>query len=174
MLADPACASALNAARMNTVSFSVEAYDENYNTIADGKTVSMKTSDDTASFDSTGTEVFNSDGISITAKPAIDPISEYHSDIIVALLLKNNSGEQISVEYISDTLKINGIACDSTIYPNDTPNGTTSVFFVEIDESFLEENSLSAASQISSVEFELKISDSDGSVISEPTISIQF
>lgn len=69
---------------MNTVSFSVEAYDENYNTIADGKTVSMKTSDDTASFDSTGTEVFNSDGISITAKPAIDPISEYHSDIIVA------------------------------------------------------------------------------------------
>lgn len=174
MLADPACASALNAARMNTVSFSVEAYDENYNTIADGKTVSMKTSDDTASFDSTGTEVFNSDGISITAKPAIDPISEYRSDIIVALLLKNNSGEQISVEYISDTLKINGIACDSTIYPNDTPNGTTSVFFVEIDESFLKENSLSAASQISSVEFELKISDSDGSVISEPMISIQF
>ena len=55
---------------------------------------------------------FNSDGISITAKPAIDPISEYHSDIIVALLLKNNSGEQISVEYIRDTLKINGIACE--------------------------------------------------------------
>ena len=88
--------------------------------------------------------------------------------------MKNNSGEQISVDYIRDTLKINGIACDSTIYPNETPNGTTSVFFVEIDESFLKENSLSAASQISSVEFELKISDSDGSVISEPTISIQF
>lgn len=69
-----------------------------------------------SSFDETGIEVDNSNGLKIVLKSLTEAPSDYSSNLQVLLLAENNSGKTLTIKDTYDSLSVNGFMTDYSCY----------------------------------------------------------
>ena len=126
-----------------------------------------------AAFDGTGTEVYNSSGLRIVAKAVQKAPSDYSGDLHVLLLAENHSGGALAIDDAYDSLSVNGFMTDYSFYSQELKDGASAALVIQLWEFSLEENQITAASDIREIEMGLEIKKGYTSV-DEPTVTLVF
>lgn len=124
-------------------------------------------------YDATGTEIYNIDGLRIVSKAVLESHSEYNSDMYVLLLVDNNSGSDVTIDDVHDSLSVNGYMTDYFFYSKEINDGESAAMKIRLDETSLEDNGIAATSDITEVEVGLEIKQGSNTV-DEPVVKITF
>lgn len=158
---------------VGTVHISLEQKDEEYNTIGTPTQISVTVPNIEASFDKSGEEIYNIDGVRIVSKMIVPSDSEYNNDMYALLYAENNSGKTISIGDAYDSLSINGYMTDYSFSSIEIPNGEFGLVKIKLWESSLEDNKISTIADIRTMEFRVEIKEGYDS-IDEPTLTINY
>ncbi len=158
---------------IGTVSLSLKQKNSDGDDITEEIPIEIKIPDNKAEFDKAGKEIYNSNGLKIVSKAIIEDSSEYSADMYVLLLAENIGESTLSIDDIYDSLSVNGYMTDYSCYSQELKSGESAVIEIKLWESSLEENKITAVSNIKEVEigFEIK---SGRDTLDEPTITILF
>lgn len=157
--------------QVGAVSLSLEQCNADGFEIAAETPVEIVVPDVNASFDGTGTEVYNSNGLEIMFKDIVKGPSDYSSDLHVLLLAENNSGKTLTIHDVYDSLSVNGFMTDYSYYGQELEDGQSAVIEIKLWESSLADNQISSASDIQEIEFGLEIVEGY-TAIDEPTLTL--
>ena len=125
------------------------------------------------SFDGSGTEVYNSNGLRILAKTVAEDSADYSADLYVLLLAENNSGKTLTIDDAYDSLSVNGFMTDYSYYSQELKDGASAVLAIQLWESSLEENHIASVSDIQEIEAGLEIREGY-TTVDEPTLTLMF
>lgn len=170
---DPAYWEAYGIKEIGSVALSLRQKDSDGNSIADKTPIEVIVPGAKAEYDAAGREVYNNGGLRIAAKTVLEDPSEYSSDLHVLLLAENKSGKTLSIEDVYDSLSVNGFMTDYLCYGQELADGECAVLEIELEESSLEENKITSASDVKEVEVGFEISD-ESDTIDEPVLTISF
>ena len=154
--------------------FSFELQDTDYEEIKAAEEISISLSDEKATIDDSGTEVYNEDGIRIISKGLIEDSSDYSDDIHMLLLVENNYTETISIDDSYGSLSVNGFMTDCIASSRKVPAGKYTVIDVEMQSSSLEDNNISGIEDITEAEITLEIKGNNYKKVAEPTIAVSY
>lgn len=126
-----------------------------------------------ASFDASGTEVYNSNGLRIVSKALLEDPSDHSADLHVLLLAENTSGKTLTVADVYDSLSVNGFMADYSFYSRELANGESAILKIDLWESSLEENQIASPSDIQEIEVRFEIREGY-TTVDEPTITLPF
>lgn len=157
--------------QVGAVSLSLEQCNADGMEIAAETPVEIVVPDVNVSFDETGTEVYNSNGMKIMFKDIVKDPSDYSSDLHVLLLAENNSGETLTIHDVYNSLSVNGFMTDYSYYGQELEDGQSAVIEIKLRESSLADNQISSASDIQEIEFGLEIVE-EYTAIDEPTLTL--
>ncbi|MDO5559574.1 MAG: hypothetical protein Q4F95_08230 [Oscillospiraceae bacterium] len=141
----------------------------------DNGPISIAFSETVLPFDSTGDQVYNSNGVRIISKGVIDdPICYYKFDLL--LLVENNSTHTISFDNYSSSIFVNGYEATSDTSFIKTPPGASSAVAVSISkEQFKKDDfELESLSDIKNITLSTVITNEDMSSEEKCEISIDF
>lgn len=158
---------------VGTVRISLEQKDEEYSSISTPTQISVTVTNEEASFDKSGEEIYNNNGVRIVSKMIVANDSGYSDDMHVLLYAENKSGKTISIDDVYDSLSINGYMTDYSFSSIEIPNGEFGLVEIELWESSLEDNMISTVSDITTMEFGVEIKEGYDS-IDEPTLTINY
>lgn len=153
------------------VSLSLKQYNADGDEITEEIPIEITISDTPAEYDSTGKEVYNSNGLRMVSKTIMEDSSEYSSDIYVLLLAENMGENTLSIDDVYDSLSVNGYMTDYSCYSQELKSGESAVIEIKLWESSLEDNNIGAISDIKEVEISFEIK-SGRDTIDEPSITI--
>ena len=125
------------------------------------------------SFDGSGTEVYNSNGLRILAKTVAEDSADYSADLYVLLLAENNSGKTLTIDDAYNSLSVNGFMTDYSYYSQELKDGTSAVLAIQLWESSLEENHIASVSDIQEIKAGLEIREGY-TTVDEPTLTLMF
>lgn len=157
--------------QVGAVSLSLEQCNADGIEIAAETPVEIVVPDVNASFDETGTEVYNSNGMKIMFKDIVKDPSDYSSDLHVFLLAENNSGKTLTIHDVYNSLLVNGFMTDYSYYGQELEDGQSAVIEIKLWESSLADSQISSASDIREIEFGLEIVEGY-TAIDEPTLTL--
>ena len=157
--------------QVGAVSLSLEQCNADGFEIAAETPVEIVVPDVNASFDGTGTEVYNSNGLKIMFKDIVKDPSDYSSDLHVLLLAENSSGKTRTIHDVYNSLSVNGFMTDYSYYGQELEDGQSAVIEIKLWESSLADNQISSASDIREIEFGLEIVEGY-TAIDEPTLTL--
>lgn len=157
--------------QVGTVSLSLAQRNEEGMEIVAETPVEIVIPDVSASFDGTGAEIYNSNGLKIVLKGMIEDPSDYSSDLYVLLLAENNSGKTLTIEDAYDSLSVNGFMTDYSFSGQSLADGMSAAMVIQLWESSLEENKITSASDIQEIEMSLEIEEGY-TTIDEPTVTL--
>ena len=166
--------SAFGLTSMDKLSFTVKVRDEEYRELLAETEVCLELGDTVTPIDTSGTEVFNQDGIRIVSKGLFEDSSEYSDDIHLVMLVENNTSETIRLENVYDSLSVNGFMTDYTLYSEKLGAGALYVMDIVIDADSLTENDVNGIAEISEVEFSVKFETEKYDEIAEATVKVEF
>ena len=127
---------------VGTVRVSLEQKDEEYNSISTPTQISVTVPNAEASFDKSGEEIYNNNGVRIVSKMIVANNFGYNNDMHVLLYPESNSGNTISVDHVYDSLSINGYMTDYSFSSIEIPNGGFGLVEIKLWESSLEDNKI--------------------------------
>ncbi|MEE8807497.1 MAG: hypothetical protein SOI44_03645 [Lactimicrobium sp.] len=156
---------------ISTIDFQLSLMD-GWDYVAGPDDVTLTVSDEQASADTSGDEVYNSNGITMISKGLTKDKydnDERHWEILV----QNNSGKDIMVTDQYDSLSIGDYMVDYIMFSQDISNGSSGILDIEILGNSLKDNNIDPNS-ITSAQITLEIKDSDYNDIDTPTISADF
>lgn len=158
---------------VRSVMFSLCQKDEQGNLLSEPKSVKMDISSEEDSVDTSGTELYNKDGLRIVSKKIVKDSSEYSKDLHVLLLAENNSGDTVEIDDVYDSLSINGFMTDYSFNGKKLENGQCGVIEIKLRESSLAENKIASASDITELEIGIEINQGND-IIDEPVLKITY
>lgn len=156
-------------AEVNSISLSVTLCDEHSKEIAEDASIEITISNGNTSFDASGDEIYNSNGVRIVTKS----IQEGGGDLFVLLLAENNSGKTLSVGVVYDSLSVNGVMTDYSCDSQELQNGESAALVIRLKESSLEANQIASASDVKEIEMGFEIEEGR-TTIDETTLTLQF
>ena len=148
-------------------------------TLRDGDNSGKQTSinitnpDANQSVDTSGTEVYNENGIRIISKGIIEDYNGYDEYAHLLLLVENNHSELIGVSNKSFYMDINEGYLDLELPIYDIPYGCSFLLDFEINMNWIEESDIVEYTDIKRVGMSLRLTDKNREVISEPEIVIR-
>ena len=128
-------------------------------------------SEGNSAFDASGKEVYNSNGLRIVAKSVQEQKDSV--DLFVLMLAENNSGKTLTLDDAYDSLSVNGFMTDYYCDSQELKNGESAVLVIQLQESSLEENQITSASDVQEIEVGFEIREGY-TTIDEPTLTLQF
>lgn len=155
------------------VALNLSQKDMDWETVGEEKAIKLIVPDADASLDTTGTEIYNDNGLRIKAKTIMEDSSEYSNDIHVLLLAENISGSVLSVDDVYDSLSVNGFMSDYNFSYSEIKDGEYAEIEIELYESALEKNKITGIADIKEIEFAIMIKEGRNKV-AEPTITILY
>lgn len=170
---DNAFWSAYGIADVGTVSLSLEQYNEDGAPVAQETAVDVVVPGVAASFDATGTEVYNNGGLRIVAKEVQEDPSEYGGNLFLLLLAENKSGKTLTIDDVYDSLSANGFMTDYSLYSQTLADGESAALVVQLWESSLEANQIAAPSDIQQIEMGFEIKEGY-TTLDEPVVTLDF
>ena len=156
---------------VGAVSLSLGQYNEEQVEIGQKVPVEITLPDGNATFDASGKEVYNSNGLRIVAKSVQE--QKDSGDLFVLMLAENNSGKTLTLDDAYDSLSVNGFMTDYYCDSQELKNGESAVLVIRLQESSLEENQITSASNIREIEVGLEIQEGY-TTIDEPTLMLRF
>ena len=158
---------------VGSVTLSLSQYDAEGKELASETPVEIVVPDTAAEHDAAGDEVYHEGGLRIVAKTVLEDPSGYSSDLHVLLLAENKSGKTLTIDYIGDSLSVNGVMTDAFCEYKELADGESAALEILLWGSSLETNQITAASDVKEVEigFEIKAGSND---VDDPTVKITF
>lgn len=156
---------------LSSVSIALTQQNSEGTNITDKVYVEIVIPDVAATFDSSGKEIYNNNGLRIVAKTILE--DSYGSDMNILLLAENNSGKTLQIDDVYDSLSINGFMTDYSCYCNEIKNGESAALKIELWESSLKSNKINAVSDIKEVEISFEITQGRNN-FDKPTVKILF
>ncbi|OUN23065.1 catabolite control protein A [Pseudoflavonifractor sp. An85] len=156
---------------VGAVSLSLGQYNEDEVEIGEKVPVEITLPDGNATFDASGKEVYNSNGLRIVAKSVQE--QKDSGDLFVLMLAENNSGKTLTLDDAYDSLSVNGFMTDYYCDSQELKNGESAALVIRLQESSLDENQITSASDVQEIEVGFEIQEGY-TTIDEPTITLQF
>lgn len=154
-----------------TCSFAVQ--DAKYIEVIAPQEINLVVSQSNVSLDTSGTELYNENGIRFILKGIVEDSSEYSDNIHMLLLVENNYSEAIRVDDVYNSLSINGFMTDYYVSRIDIPTGRYGVMDVGIRGLSLESNGIAGIDDITEAEISFEIKDDNHKTIAEAKLVIQ-
>ena len=168
---DPAYWSVYGITDIGSVSLSLGQRNEDGLEIATEIPVEIVIPGVSAEFDTTGTEVYNDNGLRIVTKAVLADPSDHSANLYVLLLAENNSGKTLTIDDVYDSLSVNGYMTEYSYYSQELEDGGAAALVIQLRESSLEENQISSPSDIQEIEIGFEIKEGY-TAIDEPTITL--
>lgn len=144
---------------IGSVALALRQYDADGNDLADKASVEIVVPDAKAEYDTTGTEVYNNNGLRIVAKTVLEAPSDYSSDMHVLLLAENTSGKTLKINDVYKSLSVNGFMTNYYYYSKELADGECAALDITLLDSSLKENQITSASAIQEIEVGLEIKE---------------
>lgn len=170
---DPAYWGVYGITDVESVSLSLGQRNEKGMEIAAETSVKIVLTDENIALDSSGTEVYNNNGLRIITKTVKEDASDYGADLYVLLLAENHSGKTLTIGDVYDSLSINGVMTDYSYYSQELGDGASAALVVKLWESSLEENQITSPADIQEIEVSFEIKDGY-TAIDAPTLTLTF
>ena len=170
---DPAYWGVYGITDVESVSLSLGQRNEKGMEIAAETSVKIVLTDENIALDSSGTEVYNNNGLRIITKTVKEDASDYGADLYVLLLAENHSGKTLTIGDVYDSLSINGVMTDYSYYSQELGDGASAALIVKLWESSLEENQITSPADIQEIEVSFEIKDGY-TAIDAPTLTLTF
>lgn len=172
-LTDDIGAESFGLSDISDISFSVSAHTEDISKRFEPVKISLGLSEDKLSYDGSGTELYCENGVRIVSKGIFD--EEYGSSVHIPLLAENSSDRDILLytnsEYI---ILLNGKqARFYGDYVRLAP-GEAAAIGINVFDYSLAENGIEGANDIDNAELAVEICDTDGKIIDEPVLKLEF
>ena len=99
---------------------------------------------------------------------------EYSDDILLMLLVENQSSEAVFIDEEYGSLSVNGFMTDCSAYRGDAVPGKYAIVDVTMRGSSLEENKIAEIEEITNIEITLEIRNLQYGTVDKPTIAIEY
>lgn len=142
---------------ISAIEVSVELEEENGAFVTDAEQIVLEIPGNEVGVDTSGKELYNSNGIRIVAKAIMKDPSSYSKNLHIPLLVENNYGETIIVDDVYNSLSVNGFMVNGWLYSMEIPRGGMAAMDLELAASSLEEMQLNDPENIENIEFKLRI-----------------
>lgn len=142
---------------IGAIEVSVELEEENGAFVTDAEQIVLEIPGNGVGVDTSGKELYNSNGIRIVAKAIMEDPSSYSKNLHIPLLVENNYGETIIVDDVYNSLSVNGFMVNGWLYSMEIPRGGMAAMDLELAASSLEEMQLNDPENIENIEFKLRI-----------------
>lgn len=169
---DELCQEAFNIKQIGNIELEVGFVDDDIQDIASPTKISIDIPNVDVSFDSTGKEVYNSNGLRIVSKGIFDDDSKYSDDKHIILLFENTSENDITVNDKYNSLSVNGFMTDYSFYSVRLEAGKNAVSDIRLWGFGLEKIPITDVSEITDVDFMISVRDDFGTIVDGDTVSI--
>lgn len=156
------------------VEFNLTVRGDSYDKIIDSSDIRITIPKVKASFNNSGEEIYNNNGIRIVSKKAIDDSSTYSNDIHIMLLAENISAKDIYITDEYDSFSVNGFMMDYSFYGQTISAGKSVILEIKLWDMYLDDSNISCAEDIEDFEITLRIRDDNYKEIDTPTISVTY
>lgn len=157
---------------IGSVAYSFEIEDSEGDTLVVPPTLTLTVPGNTASYDSSGEEVYLENGIRIVSKGIMPDTSEYSDDIHLLLLVENGSSVELDFNVDYNSVSVNGYMTSFSCYSRTAVPSSAAVLDVELRESSLEENGITSLEDITEVELTFEIKDGNYKTVAEPVVTV--
>lgn len=134
------------------VAYTFEPKDSDHDTLVVPQVLTLAVPEGSASYDGSGEELYQEDGIRIVSKGLAPDSFELSDDIHLLLLAENSTSEQLTFDVDYDSVSVDGYMTDFICYSRTVAPGSSSVLDVKLMGSSLEKNGIETLENISEVE----------------------
>lgn len=166
--------SAFGLSSYDKLGFTVKVRDEGYTELLAEQEICVELNDKVTQIDTSGTEVFNQDGIRVVSKGLFEDSSKYSEDIHWVLLVENNYSEAVQLTDVYDSLSVNGFMTDYMLYSETMEQGERIVLDIKIDADSLADNDVAEIADISELEVSIEFKTLKYDEIAEATLKVEF
>lgn len=115
--------------------------------------------DGNVSYDASGDEVYNQNGIKAVYKGMVQDSSDYSNDIIILFLVENKSDKMVRADIKDGTLSMNGYMIDETCWGETIGINKVALLEVTANDSSLEKCKITGIDDVTSAEITLNFKD---------------
>lgn len=160
--------------KLGTIAYSFMLTDSGRDALTVPQMLTLAVPGGTASYDPSGEELYQENGIRIVAKGLAPDPFELSDDIHMLLLVENNASETLYFDVDYDSVSVNGYMNRFLCYSRQVTSGGSAVLDVELTGSSLEENGIVSLEEISDVEFTIEVKNESYKTVAEPTVEFQI
>lgn len=159
---------------LGSLAFSVELEDGEGNVLSAPEELTVTMPGGPASFDGSGTVVYEGEGVRVLFKDLVPDGSSYSDDIHVLLLAENSGEAPVYVQVSSSSVSVNGFmtgawGCGAAAAP-----GRWALLDLTLLDSSLETNGITGIKDVESVEASLELSDGRYHTLAESVVTIDL
>jgi len=126
-----------------------------------------------ASFDASGEDLYQEDGVHIVSKGLVPDSFELSDDIHLLLLVENGTSEQLTFDIDYDSVSVNGYMTDFICYSRTAAPGGSGVLDVALMGSSLEENGITGLEDITEVELTIEVENDNYTTVAKPVVMVK-
>lgn len=153
------------------VTYTLEPKDIDLDTLVIPQTLTLAVPGGNTSYDASGEELYQEDGIHIVSKGLAPDSFELSDDIHLLLLVENSTSEQLTFDVDYDSVSVDGYMTDFICYSRTVAPGGSGVLDVELMGSALEENGIAALESISEVELTVEARNDSYKTVAKPVVT---
>lgn len=152
------------------ITYSFEVMDSDYDTIFLPQNITFTVPGRDTSLDTSGTELYQQDGIRIVAKGLAEDSFSYSDDIHLLLLVENSTSGSLRFDVDYQSLSVNGYMTSFLCFSKTVAPGGMGILDVELQSYSLEDNGISGLEDITEVEMTVEIKNDSYRTIAEPVV----
>lgn len=123
------------------------------------------------SYDPSGEEVYQENGVRIVYKGLVPDDFEYSDDIHILLLVENGGDQLLSFDIDSNSVSVNGYMTSALCYSRTVSPGSGGILDVELNDNSLGENGITGLEDVAAIELTFEIRDGNYKTVAEPTVT---
>jgi len=156
---------------IGSVTYSLTVEDIDFDALVNPQQIAFSTPDG-GSYDSSGEELYQGDGIRVVSKGLAPDSFDLSDDIHVLLLVENNGSEALNFDVGYDTVSVNGYMTGFICYGKRVEAGGSAVLDVELTGYSLEDNGITGLEDITEAELTLEVKTDNYKTVAEPVVTI--
>lgn len=153
---------------IGTVSFTLDAVEDDYDYVVNPVEFTFPVGKETAGFDATGTEVFNENGVRVVFKGFFNGHSEYDDELHALFILENTYGEDVNFRFDECFLNGNDVASVGSMV---IPNGASAALELTFYSYSFEEFNISTIADVQTIDANVELRTMGYSTIAEGPIA---
>jgi len=154
------------------VTYSFEPKDIDRDTLVIPQMLTLAVPGGNASFDASGEDLYQEDGVHIVSKGLVPDSFELSDDIHLLLLVENGTSEQLTFDIDYDSVSVNGYMADFICYSRTAAPGGSGVLDVALMGSSLEENGIAGLEDITEVELTVEAKNDNYKTVAKPVVTV--
>lgn len=152
------------------VTYTFELKDSDRDTLVIPQTLTLVVPGGNTSYDASGEELYQEDGIYIVSKGLAPDSFELSDDIHLLLLVENGTNQTLTFDVDYDSVSVDGYMTDFICYSRAVSPGGSGVLDVELMGSSLERNDIAGLAGITEVELTVEARNDNYKTVAKPVV----